>query len=185
VMHMLGDPRTMQDDPHYDDVVNDIRAFLEGRLEFAISRGIERARVMLDPGIGFGKTVAHNLELLQRLDELVAIGQPLGARNVCVVVKSNNSGYAPGDLLVMQGLWAEYMISDGKAAVSGVHGLLRTARGDDPGEVRQGIEGESDRDDVRRIVRPKRGQHGEMTFGQERQRVVGEPRSCLRHRYPN
>ena len=77
VMHMLGDPRTMQDDPRYVDVVDDIRAFLEERLEFAISRGIERRRVMLDPGIGFGKTVAHNLELLRRLDELVAIGQPL------------------------------------------------------------------------------------------------------------
>ena len=77
VMHMLGDPRTMQDDPRYDDVVADIKAFLEERLEFAVSRGIARERVMLDPGIGFGKTVVHNLELLRRLDELVAIGQPL------------------------------------------------------------------------------------------------------------
>jgi dihydropteroate synthase len=77
VMHMLGDPRTMQDDPRYDDVVTDIKAFLEERLEFAASRGIARERVMLDPGIGFGKTVVHNLELLRRLDELVAIGQPL------------------------------------------------------------------------------------------------------------
>jgi dihydropteroate synthase len=77
VMHMLGDPRTMQDDPRYDDVVNDIRAFLEERLAFAVSRGIGRERVMLDPGVGFGKTLAHNLELLRRLDELVAIGQPL------------------------------------------------------------------------------------------------------------
>jgi dihydropteroate synthase len=76
-MHMLGDPRTMQDDPRYDDVVNDIRAFLEERLAFAVSRGIGRERVMLDPGVGFGKTLAHNLELLRRLDELVAIGQPL------------------------------------------------------------------------------------------------------------
>ena len=77
VMHMLGDPRTMQDDPRYDDVVTDIQAFLEERLEFAVSRGIARERVMLDPGIGFGKTIVHNLELLRRLDELVAIGQPL------------------------------------------------------------------------------------------------------------
>jgi dihydropteroate synthase len=77
LMHMLGDPRTMQDDPHYDDVVSEIKEFLEERMAFAISRGIERARIMLDPGIGFGKTLDHNLELLRRVDELAAIGQPL------------------------------------------------------------------------------------------------------------
>jgi dihydropteroate synthase len=77
LMHMLGDPRTMQDDPHYEDVVGEVRAFLEERMAFAVSAGIPRDRIVLDPGIGFGKTVAHNLELLRRLDELVAVGRPV------------------------------------------------------------------------------------------------------------
>jgi dihydropteroate synthase len=77
LMHMLGEPRTMQEDPRYDDVVSDVKAFLEERLAFAVSEGIDEARVWLDPGIGFGKTVEHNLELLRRLDEIVAIGRPV------------------------------------------------------------------------------------------------------------
>jgi dihydropteroate synthase len=78
LMHMLGeDPRTMQDDPHYDDVVDDVKAFLEERLAFAISEGVPEDKVWLDPGIGFGKTIDHNLELLRRLDEIVAIGRPV------------------------------------------------------------------------------------------------------------
>jgi dihydropteroate synthase len=77
LMHMQGEPRTMQEDPRYDDVVSDVRAFLEERLAWAVAQGVPEERVMLDPGIGFGKTVDHNLELLRRLDELVAIGRPL------------------------------------------------------------------------------------------------------------
>jgi dihydropteroate synthase len=77
LMHMLGTPRTMQDDPRYDDVVSDVKAFLEERLAFATSEGVDEERVWLDPGIGFGKTVEHNLELLRRLDEIVAIGRPV------------------------------------------------------------------------------------------------------------
>ncbi len=77
LMHMLGTPRTMQVDPHYDDVVGDIKAFLEERMSFAIAHGIVEERIMLDPGIGFGKTVEHNLELLRRLGELVEIGRPV------------------------------------------------------------------------------------------------------------
>jgi len=76
-MHMLGEPRTMQQDPRYGDVVDDVKAFLEERLRFAVSEGVPEERVWLDPGIGFGKTVEHNLELLRRLDELVAIGRPV------------------------------------------------------------------------------------------------------------
>jgi dihydropteroate synthase len=76
-MHMRGEPRTMQDDPRYGDVVSDVKAFLEERLAFAVAEGIEEGRVWLDPGIGFGKTVEHNLELLRRLDELVALGRPV------------------------------------------------------------------------------------------------------------
>ncbi|HZB85878.1 MAG TPA: dihydropteroate synthase [Gaiellaceae bacterium] len=77
LMHMLGEPRTMQVDPRYDDVVADVCAFLEERLAFAVAAGIPEERICLDPGIGFGKTVEHNLELLARLDELVALGRPV------------------------------------------------------------------------------------------------------------
>jgi dihydropteroate synthase len=77
LMHMLGEPRTMQDDPHYDDVVADVAAFLAQRLDFAVREGIPEHRVWLDPGIGFGKTLQHNLALLRRLDEIVAVGRPV------------------------------------------------------------------------------------------------------------
>ena len=77
LMHMLGTPRTMQDDPHYDDVVGEVKAFLEERMNFAIAHGISEDRIMLDPGIGFGKTVEHNLELVRRLGELVELGRPV------------------------------------------------------------------------------------------------------------
>jgi dihydropteroate synthase len=77
LMHMLGEPRTMQQDPRYDDVVSEVRAFLEERLAFAVAEGVPEERVWLDPGIGFGKTLEHNLELIRRLDEIVAIGPPV------------------------------------------------------------------------------------------------------------
>jgi dihydropteroate synthase len=77
LMHMLGEPRTMQDDPRYGDVVSDVKAFLEKRLAFAVAEGVPEERVMLDPGIGFGKTLEHNLEILRRLDEIVALGRPV------------------------------------------------------------------------------------------------------------
>ncbi|MDQ6749932.1 MAG: dihydropteroate synthase [Actinomycetota bacterium] len=77
LMHMLGEPRTMQSDPRYDDVVSEVKSFLEERLSFARAEGVAEEQVMLDPGIGFGKTVAHNLDLLARLEEIVAIGRPV------------------------------------------------------------------------------------------------------------
>jgi dihydropteroate synthase len=77
LMHMPGNPRTMQDDPHYDDVVDDVKAFLAERMEFAVGQGIAEERIWLDPGIGFGKTLEHNLELLRRLRELRELGRPL------------------------------------------------------------------------------------------------------------
>jgi dihydropteroate synthase len=86
LMHMLGEPRTMQDDPRYDDVVSDVKAFLEERMAFAVAEGVPEERIQLDPGIGFGKTVGHNLELLRRLDELVALGRP-------VVVGTSRKGF--------------------------------------------------------------------------------------------
>ena len=77
LMHMLGEPRTMQEDPRYDDVVDEVKAFLEERLRAAMAAGIKEEKVQLDPGIGFGKTLRHNLELLNRLDEIAAIGRPV------------------------------------------------------------------------------------------------------------
>jgi dihydropteroate synthase len=77
LMHMLGEPRTMQANPTYDDVVTEVRDFLAGRVEAALAAGIEEERIWLDPGIGFGKTAAHNLELLRRLGELRELGRPL------------------------------------------------------------------------------------------------------------
>ena len=77
LMHMQGEPRTMQESPRYEDVVSEVKAFLEERLEFARSEGVREEDVWLDPGIGFGKTVDHNLELLRRLDEIVSIGRPV------------------------------------------------------------------------------------------------------------
>jgi dihydropteroate synthase len=77
LMHMLGEPRTMQRDPRYGDVVAEVKAFLAERTEFAIGRGVPEDRIQLDPGIGFGKTLEHNLELLRRLDELTDLGLPI------------------------------------------------------------------------------------------------------------
>jgi dihydropteroate synthase len=77
LMHMLGEPRTMQADPRYDDVVDDVKAFLEARMAAAIREGVAEDRIQLDPGIGFGKTLAHNLELLRRIGEIAALGRPV------------------------------------------------------------------------------------------------------------
>jgi dihydropteroate synthase len=77
LMHMLGEPRTMQEDPRYDDVVSEVVAFLEERLAFATRSGIAEERICVDPGLGFGKTVEHNVELLNRLSELETLGRPV------------------------------------------------------------------------------------------------------------
>jgi dihydropteroate synthase len=77
LMHMQGEPRTMQDEPRYDDVAAEVASFLEERLAFAVAQGIPEERICVDPGIGFGKTVAHNLELVRRLDVLLALGRPV------------------------------------------------------------------------------------------------------------
>ena len=77
LMHMLGEPRSMQNVPRYDDVVADLKALLAERLAAATAAGIAAERVWLDPGIGFGKTAAHNMELLRRLGELRELGRPL------------------------------------------------------------------------------------------------------------
>jgi dihydropteroate synthase len=77
LMHMQGRPRTMQDDPTYDDVVDEVRAFLADRIAVAVSAGVAEERIWVDPGIGFGKTAEHNLELLRRLGELRELGRPI------------------------------------------------------------------------------------------------------------
>ena len=76
-MHMQGDPRTMQVNPTYEDVVDDVRAFLAERVEVAVAAGVAEERIWVDPGIGFGKTLEHNLELLRRLGELRALDRPI------------------------------------------------------------------------------------------------------------
>ena len=86
LMHMLGEPRTMQDDPRYDDVVDEVKAFLSARLELAVREGVPEERVLLDPGIGFGKRDEHNLALIRRLDEIVALGRP-------VVIGTSRKGF--------------------------------------------------------------------------------------------
>jgi dihydropteroate synthase len=93
LMHMQGDPRTMQLDPSYDDVVSEVAAFLEERLGAAVAAGIAEDRVCLDPGIGFGKTVEHNFELIRRLGELTALGRPV----VVGVSRKSSLGKLLGD----------------------------------------------------------------------------------------
>jgi dihydropteroate synthase len=77
LMHMQGEPRTMQANPTYDDVASDVAEFLEERLRFAVEEGVSEDRICLDPGIGFGKTVQQNFELVRRLDVLTALGRPV------------------------------------------------------------------------------------------------------------
>jgi dihydropteroate synthase len=77
LMHMQGEPRTMQDSPSYDDVAAEVASFLEERLRFAVDAGISEERICLDPGFGFGKTVEQNFELLARLGEIAALGRPV------------------------------------------------------------------------------------------------------------
>jgi len=77
LMHMRGEPRTMQLDPVYEDVASEVTAFLEERLRFAVAAGVPEERICLDPGIGFGKTAQHNFELVRRLDVLLSLGRPV------------------------------------------------------------------------------------------------------------
>ena len=98
LMHMQGEPRTMQVAPSYDDVVGDVLAFLEERVAFAVEHGVPAARICVDPGIGFGKTPDQNLELLRRLDELRALGRPL----LVGVSRKSTLGKARGDASATQ-----------------------------------------------------------------------------------
>jgi dihydropteroate synthase len=121
LVHMRGDPRTMQEDPRYEDVVDEVKAFLEERLGFAVEQGIPAERVILDPGIGFGKTLAHNLELLRRLDEVVAIGQP-------VLVGTSRKGFL-GRLLAAGGEGQEPAPPEGRLMGTVATNVLALERG--------------------------------------------------------
>jgi dihydropteroate synthase len=101
LMHMRGEPGHMQDAPAYDDVVAEVEAFLAGRAEAAMAAGVARDRIWLDPGIGFGKTLAHNLALLAHLDRIVALGFPvlLGASRKSFLAKIDPVAAAPDDRL--------------------------------------------------------------------------------------
>ncbi|HEX3042176.1 MAG TPA: dihydropteroate synthase [Solirubrobacterales bacterium] len=129
LMHMFGDPRTMQDDPRYDDVVADVKTFLSERLAAALAAGIAEDDVWLDPGIGFGKTVAHNMELLRRLGELAELGRPLviGTSRKSFIGRVDGSG--PGERLGGTIASSVFAAAEG-AAVLRVH---------DVAEVRQAL----------------------------------------------
>jgi dihydropteroate synthase len=77
LMHMLGEPKTMQEEPRYDDVVREVREYLGARLDAAVAAGVERDRLCIDPGLGFGKTYEHNLELMLEIDTFLDLGAPL------------------------------------------------------------------------------------------------------------
>ncbi len=99
LMHMQGEPRTMQVAPHYDDVVSDVLAFLEERVAFAVGSGIREERICVDPGIGFGKTPDQNLELLRRLGELGELGRPV----LVGVSRKSTLGKVAGDSTATRG----------------------------------------------------------------------------------
>jgi len=127
LMHMLGEPRTMQVGPRYDDVVSEVVAFLEERLRFAVDAGIHEDRICLDPGFGFGKTVEHNFELLRRLDELVALGRPV----VVGISRKRSLGRILGDPEATTGplsasLAAAVMAYDRGATILRVHDVRET-----------------------------------------------------------
>lgn len=96
LMHAQGDPATMQDDPQYDDVVEDVYAFLARRIEACVAAGVSEDRLVVDPGIGFGKTLAHNLALMARLDRFLALGRPvlLGASRKRFIAALDRDGPA-------------------------------------------------------------------------------------------
>ena len=127
LMHMLGEPRTMQVGPRYDDVVSEVVAFLEERLRFAVDAGIHEDRICLDPGFGFGKTVEHNFELLRRLDEIVALGRPV----VVGISRKRSLGRILGDPEATTGplsasLAAAVMAYDRGATILRVHDVRET-----------------------------------------------------------
>jgi dihydropteroate synthase len=126
-MHMPGNPQTMQDDPSYDDVVDEIKEFLAARVEHAVGAGIAEERIWLDPGIGFGKTLEHNLELLRRLGELRELGRPLviGASRKSFIGKVDGS---PVEERIGGSLASAVLAAAEGADVLRVHDVAETAQ---------------------------------------------------------
>ena len=127
IMHMLGEPRTMQKNPAYASVVEDIRAFLAERVAACETAGIDRRRLVLDPGFGFGKTLEHNLELLARLDELVAMGFPVLAGMSRKSMLGAITGRKTPAERVAASLAAHLIAAQKGAAVLRVHDVAETA----------------------------------------------------------
>ncbi|MCF8505032.1 MAG: dihydropteroate synthase [Caulobacter sp.] len=129
LMHMLGEPGTMQDAPRYDDVVSEVEAFLLARVEVALAAGVAREKLWLDPGIGFGKTLEHNLALLRALPRLVALGFPvlLGASRKRFIAALDPAAIGAGDRLGGSLAAALHGARSGVAAVR-VHDVRETVQ---------------------------------------------------------
>ena len=129
LMHMQGEPRTMQERPAYDDVVAEVTAWLQGRAEEALAAGIKREKISLDPGIGFGKTLEHNLALLRGLDSLTALGFPvvLGVSRKRSIQAIDPTAVSPDDRLGGSLALALYGAEKG-AAVLRVHDVRETVQ---------------------------------------------------------
>jgi dihydropteroate synthase len=128
-MHMQGTPRTMQAAPRYDDVVREVEDFLALRIQYAVERGVERDKIIIDPGFGFGKTLEHNLALLRGLPALAALGQPLLAGVSRKTFIGKILGLEPGERL--EGSLA--------AAVAAVLGGANIVRAHDVNETRRAV----------------------------------------------
>ncbi len=129
LMHMQGEPRTMQTAPRYDDALAEVRDFLSARAEAAMTAGVARRAIWLDPGIGFGKGPEHNLALLRGLDRLIALGFPvlLGASRKAVVRQLDPTAATPADRLGGSLALALWGASQGAAAVR-VHDVRQTVQ---------------------------------------------------------
>jgi dihydropteroate synthase len=129
LMHMQGEPHTMQDDPHYDDVVAEVSAFLTTRAEAAVTAGVSRDKISLDPGIGFGKTAQHNLALISALPRLVALGYPVvfGASRKRTIRALDPTAIEPTDRLGGS-IALALAAADRGAAVIRVHDVRETVQ---------------------------------------------------------
>jgi dihydropteroate synthase len=127
LMHMQGEPRTMQENPSYDDVVDEVKAFLAERVSLAVREGVAEERIWVDPGIGFGKTLEHNLELLRGLGELAALGRPIvvGASRKSFIAKVDGS---PVDRRLGGTIAASVLAVANGAAVVRAHDVAEVAQ---------------------------------------------------------
>jgi dihydropteroate synthase len=128
LMHMLGEPKTMQQDPHYDDVVREVREYLGARLDAAVDADIERERLCVDPGLGFGKTFEHNLELMREIDSFLDLGTPLlvGASRKSFIGKALDD--APLEGRLEGSLGAVAWLAGRGAHIVRVHDVKETVR---------------------------------------------------------